>query len=554
MFTLRQLLLPATGVTVIALNTLTAMAADIEIVTLTPETSDAPGASVVRTVEGASSTGPTDGETPTQMPGFPVTMGTHANFKPTRGLVFADLVGDERLEIIASSTDRKVYAWDLGGKAVPGFPVTLNNWAQRAPSVADLDGDGDLEIVQFTRGLTSGGRIYALDHEGEVLPGFPINVNNNNLAGAPTLADLDGDGTLEIIAGERSGSIGFLHVFNADGTAWEGEQWPHPLDHVPTGSAAVGDVDDDGALEIFYYSYQSMYLLNTDGTALPGWPKQIPGANFSYQSAALADLDGDGDLEIVVGAHQSAAGCYVFHHDGSGYPGWPKLVGTWTFCPPTVTDLENDGTLEILDGRAGFVSGPSSLFWVWNADGVVRPGFPFTQPTGGGSEGPLTVADIDGDGVKEIFADSNRMQDNQGWLWGVDAAGNDLPGFPLRPQGFTYLNGATIGDVDGDGDYELGVVTYLDLTAFVYLYDLTQSYGPACNDGWPIYHGHAERGGLYDPTCDCPEDLDQSGDVGFTDLLAVLANWGPCDGCAEDLDQSGEVGFTDLLAVLARWG
>ncbi|MBT8486670.1 MAG: LamG domain-containing protein, partial [Phycisphaerae bacterium] len=52
----------------------------------------------------------------------------------------------------------------------------------------------------------------------------------------------------------------------------------------------------------------------------------------------------------------------------------------------------------------------------------------------------------------------------------------------------------------------------------------------------------------------CPSDVDGSGDVGFTDLLAILSNWGPCAGCGEDLDGSGDVGFTDLLAVLSDWG
>ncbi|NNF42058.1 MAG: hypothetical protein HKO59_07575 [Phycisphaerales bacterium] len=52
----------------------------------------------------------------------------------------------------------------------------------------------------------------------------------------------------------------------------------------------------------------------------------------------------------------------------------------------------------------------------------------------------------------------------------------------------------------------------------------------------------------------CPQDLDGSGDVGFVDLLRVLAAWGPCPGCPEDFDRSGDVGFTDLLATLAAWG
>ncbi|NNM26680.1 MAG: hypothetical protein HKO59_11980 [Phycisphaerales bacterium] len=52
----------------------------------------------------------------------------------------------------------------------------------------------------------------------------------------------------------------------------------------------------------------------------------------------------------------------------------------------------------------------------------------------------------------------------------------------------------------------------------------------------------------------CPADLDDDGSVGFTDLLAVLSQWGPCAGCDEDLDDSGDVGFTDLLLLLASWG
>ncbi len=52
-----------------------------------------------------------------------------------------------------------------------------------------------------------------------------------------------------------------------------------------------------------------------------------------------------------------------------------------------------------------------------------------------------------------------------------------------------------------------------------------------------------------------PGDLDGDGAVGFTDLVMLLAAWGPCGvPCAADLDGDGAVGFTDLLALLASWG
>ncbi len=52
----------------------------------------------------------------------------------------------------------------------------------------------------------------------------------------------------------------------------------------------------------------------------------------------------------------------------------------------------------------------------------------------------------------------------------------------------------------------------------------------------------------------CPWDIDGSGSVGASDLLALLASWGPCKGCPADFDDSGNVGASDLLALLANWG
>jgi hypothetical protein len=469
---------------------------EAKIVTISDEAAPIPGAVTVSEYRDPL---PYDGPRKTsvpQMDGWPVTMGMDPMFAPSRGLVFSDLNNDGTLEIITSSTDGYVYAWDYTGASMEGFPIRTIEMPQYAPSVADLDGDGDMEIVQFTRGWTSGGRFYIFDHEGKLLPGYPISINNNNISDSPTIYDLDDDGYMEIIVPERAYPITNLHIFEIDGSEWGGN-WPVALDHVPASCAAVGDVDADGDVEIAYLSYLSMYLLETDGTVMEGWPLQIPNAKFSYQSPALADLDGDGDLEIIVGTHWDAAGCYVFHHDGTGYEGWPNLFGTWSYCPPTVTDLEGDGELEILDGRAG--SGPGSYsycFYCWTSDGETKYGFPYGQNHGGGSEGPITIADINNDGYMEIFADHNIVEGDQGYLFGVDAFGNDLPDFPLRPIGFTYMNGATIGDVDGDGDYELGVISYWEPTVYVNLYDLSGTYHPS-DVAWETYHQKNTRGGLY---------------------------------------------------------
>ena len=64
---------------------------------------------------------------------------------------------------------------------------------------------------------------------------------------------------------------------------------------------------------------------------------------------------------------------------------------------------------------------------------------------------------------------------------------------------------------------------------------------------------HVAIGGENFSACSCTGDLDGDGNVGVTDLLSLLASWGPCKGCPADFDGDGSVGVTDLLALLANW-
>jgi hypothetical protein len=56
------------------------------------------------------------------------------------------------------------------------------------------------------------------------------------------------------------------------------------------------------------------------------------------------------------------------------------------------------------------------------------------------------------------------------------------------------------------------------------------------------------------PPATCQADVDGNLVVDFQDLLAILAEWGPCAGCPEDIDGNDIVDFQDLLIVLATWG
>ena len=85
---------------------------------------------------------------------------------------------------------------------------------------------------------------------------------------------------------------------------------------------------------------------------------------------------------------------------------------------------------------------------------------------------------------------------------------------------------------------------------------LTTSLGFAI--GFGHRQGQGTRAFILEPQdpC-CPADLDGNNDVGISDLLILLADWGPCPDCGDcgvDLDGDGSVGVSDLLILQAAWG
>ncbi len=175
---------------------------------------------------------------------------------------------------------------------------------------------------------------------------------------------------------------------------------------------------------------------------------------------------------------------------------------------------------------------------------------------GRGSDGPLTVADVNGDGTLEIFADSYAYNSStgEGRIFGVDANGQDLPGFPLITTGSTAMNGATIGDVDGDGHYELGVLSFRQMPPYemrVNLFTLPDTYASTSRD-WLTYHGSNCREGVYQgASTACLGDLDGDGDTDQSDLGLLLASY-EIDGTG-DLDGDGDTDQSDLGILLADY-
>jgi hypothetical protein len=375
--------------------------------------------------------------------------------KNSRGVTLADLNGDGTEEIIYG-INTTLFAISGDGSIL--FEKEVEGLILLPPSIADLDGDGSPEIIVNTGYPTTVGRVYVTDNNGDDLPGWPITFNDKWMINAPAIADLDGDGTLDIITGERFGSSqGFVHALNIDGTEIN-ENWPVEVPATPAFTPSIGDIDNDGSNDVVIAaSSAGMYAFNSQGIILDGFPLVDAAVRYSYQSPMLVDLDGDGTLEIVGANHGDSPGFYVLNHDATYSPGWPIATNGWTYSTPTVVDLDGDKTYEIFMADRNTSSDETDLPTIY---GLTPSGdnlsfFPIEKY--GGNEGVLTIGDVNDDGVWDIIF-SSIMTDAEGFgyihAYSTDGSG-EIEGFPLRPEGFTFLNGAVLGDIDNDGMMDL---------------------------------------------------------------------------------------------------
>jgi len=415
------------------------------------------------------------------LPGFPVGSPNNPTFKNFRGATLVDLDADNVSEILYGA-NATLFAVKGNGETL-WSKTLLGTTAIYPPAVADIDGDGDPEIILNTGGINPGGRVFALDHEGNDLPGWPLNFSSNWMLCSPALADINKDGTMEIITSERENSTqGFLHILNLDGTSFN-ENWPVELPGTPAFTPSIGDVDADGNLDIVScISSGSLYVINQDGSFLDGFPLTETNRSFSYQSPILVDLDGDETLEIVGARHGDVSDYYVAKWDGTYFEGWPVAQGDWRYSPPTVVDTDLDEIYEIYVGHPNYDFGgnPLDVIHGFAPDAAVLPNFPINKV--GGCEGVITVGDVNNDGVMDLVFTSN-ITDTEGYgylhAYSTDGSG-EIEGFPLRPKGFTFINSGVLGDVNNDGLLDLTVLSYIQFTSadstFISVYDLAVPY------------------------------------------------------------------------------
>ena len=422
------------------------------------------------------------------MPGFPLSFGSNTTYKPMRGLTLADLNNDGADEIILCHNE-EINVIDGQGHVLWTQPLA-GGMGQYPPAVADIDGNGTLEIVALTAYGNARGGINIYSNMGEVL--LSTVTNNNPLICSPVLADLNNDGVLEIIfdgRGKASANISAgIHVWNLQGEELPG--FPFEMPSTPSITPTLADIDGDGFLEIFTATTSALYCISHTGQELYRVDGQ-EAYKYSYQSPLVVNFEGEGNWSLVGACHGDNPNHYVRNAlTGEYRSGWPKPVSSWTYSAPTV--VKNDDEYAIFMG----MSGEGNVFYQYDPDGNVAAGFPLNLTSG--IEGFITVADIDGDGENEIITDFNLMEGNLGYIRAWEMDGTEVTeGFPLRPQGLTYMNGANFGDIDGDGQLEIVTLSYVqnfspDDPVYVTAYALNQ---PVENLVFGTYKGSNDRMG-----------------------------------------------------------
>jgi len=342
-----------------------------------------------------------------------------------------EIDGDPGLEMVAAAwtnvgTDanpvHEVFVWNAeDGSVASGWPAVTKRFCWASPVLADLDNDGRSEVII----PCADGKLYCWRYDGSefidgdenpLTTGVFADLVDQYIYSSPAVADIDGDGSLEILQAAAHES---LYCFEVDGTRTPG--WPVNVETKAYSSPAVGDVDGDGDLEIAISSKAWMtWIFDHEGNALTGWPRTVESNGDFPPSPVFADVTENGELELI--QVSSTGNVWIWDHDGIALPGWPQSLGANTKSSPAVADVDDDSDLEIVVGS------DSGKLYAFDVDGSLLNGWPIQ--TDAEIYGSASVDDLDGDGDNEVVVggmDTNvyvwdtpgDYADGEGIEWGM---------------------------------------------------------------------------------------------------------------------------------------
>ena len=266
------------------------------------------------------------------------------------------------------------------------FGITDVGW-YASPTFADIDGDGDLDLfvgeaygntLFFRNTAAPDATTPAYTKEGKDEPfGIPdLRTSSNYGFPNPALADIDGDGDLDLFIGRYHGDTLFFRNTAASGATTpaytqEGGNEPFGITNLGVNYAkpALADIDVDGDLDLFigHHLGNTLFFRNTAalGTTTPAYSREggdepfaITDVGFSA-SPSFTDVDGDGDLDLFIGndsgntrffRNTGSASAPAYTQEGGDEPFGIADVGYYAI--PSFADIDDDGDLDLFVGEA----------------------------------------------------------------------------------------------------------------------------------------------------------------------------------------------------------
>ncbi len=521
-------------------------------------------------------------------PGSPFALPSSGEGSPT----LYDLEGRGELDTIVPTSDGQVLVLRPDGSAAAGWPqsirpltgkgiqrvvgVTPTPQVLGSIAVGDVDGDGDPEVVAQSE------RIYAWHRDGTPVRGFPVGVppqprrtepqggaqpghsgdycdtahpadfaqrfSDYGAAAAPVLADVNGDGRLDVVSAQANQC-----VYAVDGTGrvlWSTSPNATASDTTKiVATPAVGDMDGDGKPEVVVGTEEvvgaipstsgRLYALDgATGRIRPGWPVVLPSLAAAGVPTVASGVVSSPILYPAPGGHgmRAAAGAFLggdpfnpvrtYGADGSG---GQALDMTTTGAGSNGTDTPfHWGITQAAFGRLGespgaLVTGlfgnglavdtaadPSKkpsfehLVGAWDpASGKPLATFPRQIEDWQFLSGPV-IADVKGDGTRQVIAGSGG-----GYVHAFDPAGADGASTNLstslspyvdraEPAGFPVFTGGYITATPAVGQLRRGgPVTVATVTRDGYLFLTVTSGKPEADDQWWRFHHDERNTGVY---------------------------------------------------------
>lgn len=389
-----------------------------------------------------------------------------SNSRPKTDSLFAcDIDGDNDIDFF--SVGRGAYSnlyWyeNTDGNGTYDVNHIINkSWDATSSSIADIDGDGDNDVVSSSRILNLEDKIAWFENK-DGLGDFGLEqvvatqeiINSSNIAAKINTSDIDGDGDIDIIFGRHSNKIAWLE--NIDGRGSFGSEQVISEDIEGLSSLYTVDMDADDDMDILCtstYSGKVVWYENIDGSGTFSTENLINDSG-STSSVYAGDIDNDGDIDVVVASELNDK--IVWHeNDGNQNFGAEKIITETIDRAYTVRtdDLDGDGDLDILSGS---ITG-TIIAWYENLDGLGNFG-PEKIIINTSSDSYVSVlsSDLDNDGDIDVvytIADDPYGDSRVAWSENMDGQGNFGEEQVIEYGDFVFLQ--SIDDIDGDGKMDL---------------------------------------------------------------------------------------------------